>query len=277
MTKIKPNRKADPERVRKYSCLIDKAFPAMSGSHRRRWAEHDAMAAEWFGLEVEAVKDLGDGVMAINGGIWDGTYDDMADMLRDGDFHTLKINSEGGAATVGIAAYHLVKEAGLRVEVDGIAFSAATDIAVAGDPLVIKRGASIGIHRPWTLAIGNYDDLRDEADFMEVMSDAMFELYSARAKSKKKLAEMKDLYMKDSLLTGAEAVRLGLADEYEGDAKESEAKAERESPTIAVDASGHFRKADELAEETDSTAAQAVKEEPKQTWAEFRAGLIGRR
>lgn len=186
-------------------------------------AARDAVAYSMFDVGGDSVKELSDTMLGINGAIWDRTYDQLADYLKDeGKYETLRINSEGGVATVGVACYHLVLDAGLRVEVDGMAFSAASAIAVAGDPLVIKRGATIGIHRPWTLAIGNADELREVAEFMDVMSEAMFELYAARIKSKKNMKEVKELYQKDSLLSGSEAVRLGLADEHEDDTMKSQ-------------------------------------------------------
>lgn len=227
---MKLNNKVDADKVRKYSVLIDKAFPAMDGTLRRAWAERDAFSAELMGLDNpdDFVSDIGNKTLAINGGIWSETYDALAQHLKDGEYETLQINSGGGAASVGVACYHLVRDAGLRVEVVGWAFSAATDIAVAGSPLVIKRGASIGIHRPWNIVMGNADDLREAADLLDVMGDAMFELYAARTKTKKQLNELRELYQKDSLLSGKDAVRLGLADEYEGDGKEDKAKSARD-------------------------------------------------
>lgn len=268
MTKIRPNIKADADRVRKYSVMLDKHWPAMDGGVRRRWAENDAMADILFGFEdYEPVKALDEKTLAVNGMISDRTYDQLASTLKDGDYDTVRINSAGGVAAAGVAIYHLLADKGVRIEVEGMAFSAASVIASAGDPLVIKRGATFGIHRPWSLAIGNYDDLREEAEFMEVMSDAMFEVYSARVKSKKKLKEVKDLYMKDSLLNGKEAVRLGLADEAEGDGKEDGAKAAKLE--MVVDSV-------ESPEKEDAPAAG----DPTETWNEFRLnakfGLAGK-
>lgn len=266
--RIKPNIKADADKVRKFSILIDKVFPAMDGGVRRSWAEREAanQAVSEDGTSLGNVMKINDSTLAINGGIWMETYDELAAALNEGGFSTLRINSTGGIAIAGVATYQLVREAGLRVEVDGMAFSAAGVIAMGGDPIFMKRGSSLGIHRPWGVAIGNADEMREQADVTETLGEAMFEVYSARVKSKKKMKELRSLYEKDSLLTGEEAVALGLADEYEGDGKE---KAELEGDAII----------NGVRVDPDTLAAAELPPEPKRdvvSLDEFRINAIAR-
>lgn len=178
-------------------------------------ARHDARMEDMFGDEFWSVKDQGDGVLLLNGFIGFQTYDELAKHVKKGGQKELRINSDGGIASCGVACYNMLRDANLQVTVDGTAFSAASVIAMGGNPVIMRRGSSIGIHRPWTLMIGNADDLREEAELLDTLGDTIFEVYAARIKGVRKLEEVKQAYQKDTLFGGKEAVRLGLADEHE--------------------------------------------------------------
>ena len=69
---------------------------------------------------------------------------------------TVNINSPGGDMFEGLAIYNLLREYEGRVTVKvlGIAASAASVIAMAGDEIQIGRGAFLMIHNCWVYAMG---------------------------------------------------------------------------------------------------------------------------
>src|SRR5690606_7844670 len=75
-----------------------------------------------------------------------------------GDIETLyvRINSPGGSAFAGIAIYNMLRrlDAEVVVTVDGLAASAASIIAMAGDKVSVSKGAMLMIHNAWTWAVG---------------------------------------------------------------------------------------------------------------------------
>jgi ATP-dependent Clp protease protease subunit len=96
---------------------------------------------------------------------------------------TVNINSPGGDFFEGTAIYSLLKEHPHKVTVKimGLAASAASVIAMAGDEIQISDAGFMMIHNAWCMAIGNRHDMRDAADVLEPFDQAMAELYAKRA------------------------------------------------------------------------------------------------
>ncbi|HCF5801664.1 TPA: Clp protease ClpP, partial [Pseudomonas aeruginosa] len=82
---------------------------------------------------------------------------------------TVNINSPGGDVFEGLAIYNLLREHKGKVSVNiiGLAASAASFIAMAGDEIRIGRAAFLMIHNAWLIAMGNRNDLREIADWLE--------------------------------------------------------------------------------------------------------------
>lgn len=224
--KVKNPMNIPPELRAKYSAMIEREAGGLSPEHKERLSEMSAVQAYLWGDPEGGVREVDEKTLAISGMIAEETYEALAERMGEGSkIETIRISSTGGIAYCGVGCYNLLREAAVRIEVDGMAFSAASVIAMAGSPVVIKRAATLGIHRPWGIAMGNVDDLQEEAAILDTLGDAMFEAYSARVKGKRKRAEVWSLYQKDSLLSGKEAVRLGLADEYEAADDDEDSKA----------------------------------------------------
>ncbi|MFD1951366.1 head maturation protease, ClpP-related [Sphingomonas arantia] len=126
---------------------------------------------------------------------------------------TVEINSPGGNYFEGVAAYNLLRrhDAPVRVEVVGIAASAASVIAMAGDEIAIAANAEIMIHEARGLFLGTKSEMRDAWETLAHVDTAMCETYAAR--SGRPVAEFEALIAgKDVYFRGQEAIDAGLAD-----------------------------------------------------------------
>lgn len=101
---------------------------------------------------------------------------DLADVNGPIDVH---LNSPGGEVFDGVAIYNaLLARRDVNVFIDGIAASIASVIAMAGNPVQMARQASIMIHDPFCMAIGNAQDLRDLAEQLDRTGHQISQIYS---------------------------------------------------------------------------------------------------
>lgn len=123
------------------------------------------------------------------------------------------INSLGGSTYQALTIYNLLKQhkAKVNIYIDGIAASAASIIAMAGDKVLMPKTSMMMIHNCWTWATGNAKDLRKTADDMDKIAVA----YKAAYLSKINIDEEKldELLEEESYLTADECVEMGFADE----------------------------------------------------------------
>ena len=130
----------------------------------------------------------------------------------DGKKVTVRINSPGGDVFDGIAIYNQLVQhnGGVDVIIDGIAASAASIIAMAGDSIKMAETSQLMIHDAWTVAMGNEQVLREIADVLEKIDDQIAGVYAARTGRRKKT--WRDIMNKDSYFGPEEAVEANLAD-----------------------------------------------------------------
>lgn len=100
---------------------------------------------------------------------WGFTDSQMVELLAqiDSEEFNLRINSPGGDVFVARAMFSQIAQhkAKVNVFIDGLAASAATYVALAGNHITMTEGAFWMIHNAWTLAVG------DKNDFKQVASD----------------------------------------------------------------------------------------------------------
>lgn len=124
----------------------------------------------------------------------------------------VNVNSPGGDYFEGLAIYNMLREhpAKVTVKVLGIAASAASVIAMAGDEIQIARAGFLMIHNTWVLAAGDRHQLRDVADWLEPFDQSAVDIYAARTGlPEKDIGKMLD---RETWIGGAEAVEKGFAD-----------------------------------------------------------------
>lgn len=126
---------------------------------------------------------------------------------------TVNINSPGGDMFEGLAIYNLLREheGEVNVKVLGLAASAGSVIAMAGDTVQIARAGFLMIHNAWVVAMGNRNDLRELATWLEPFDAAMGDIYAVRTGLEAKA--ISKLMDSESWIGGAAAVEQGFADE----------------------------------------------------------------
>lgn len=93
---------------------------------------------------------------------------------------TLRINSGGGIATEGAAIYAALKQhkGAVNVQVEGIAASAASLIAMAGATRVMTAGAVMMIHDPATVTFGDVTAHEQTIRALNALGDAYAGIYA---------------------------------------------------------------------------------------------------
>jgi len=97
------------------------------------------------------------------------------------------------------------------VRVDGLAASAASLVAMAGDRIEMADNSFLMVHSPWLLTAGNARELRTSADLLDELTLSYVATYSNRRGLDKGVVA--DLLWDETWLSAAEAVEAGFADE----------------------------------------------------------------
>lgn len=125
---------------------------------------------------------------------------------------TVKINSPGGDVFEGFAIFNELRQhkAKVTVEVMGIAASAASYIAMAGDEIRMGLGTFLMIHNAWGVVIGNRNDLEAAAETLAQIDGAQIDIYESRTGLKR--AEIEKYMDAETMFTAKDAVAKGFAD-----------------------------------------------------------------
>lgn len=150
-------------------------------------------------------------------GYWGVTAKQFIGDLKAIDATTIKlaINSPGGAVFDALAIYNALRQhpANVEVTIMGVAASAASVIAMAGDTVVMPENAFMMIHNPLNMAYGNADDLREMADVLDKIGASLVGIYAKRTGLPED--EIKALLDAETWLNAEEAVLKGFADELQ--------------------------------------------------------------
>lgn len=125
------------------------------------------------------------------------------------------VNSPGGDVFDAFAIYNALRRYAGKVtaRIDGVAASAASLVAMAGDQIVMPENAMLMIHNPWTVAAGSAADLRSTADMMDKARDGILAAYRSKSgQSDEDIVAMMDA---ETWLTALEAQALGFCDVIE--------------------------------------------------------------
>jgi len=126
---------------------------------------------------------------------------------------TVYISSPGGDVVAASQIYTMLKEhkGHVTVMIDGVAASAASIIAMAGDTVKMSPAAYMMIHRAGTVAWGNVDAMDEAARMLREIDDGIILAYQTRSHLSRD--ELLDLMKKESWLNAKSALEYGLIDE----------------------------------------------------------------
>lgn len=152
-------------------------------------------------------------------GFWGVTASDFVKELGGVSASALNvhINSPGGDVFDGLAILNALRShpAKKTVTVDGLAASAASFIAMAGDTIKMSPQSMMMIHDASGLCMGDARDMRDLADLLDKTSENIANVYAQR--TGKPVDEWRKAMLAETWYTDQEAVDAGLADMIVGD------------------------------------------------------------
>jgi ATP-dependent protease ClpP protease subunit len=97
---------------------------------------------------------------------------------------TVRIHSQGGSVFEGVSIHDALKNHNgkVTVQIDGIAASIASIIALAGDHIRIAANGHLYLHSPHCAADGYSKDLRKTAEDLDRLQGTLVRIYASRSK-----------------------------------------------------------------------------------------------
>ena len=128
---------------------------------------------------------------------------------------TLRINSPGGNVFDGLAMYNSLKKFPARIvtEIDGMALSIASIIALAGDEVRMAGNAVYMIHNPWTMAAGDAVEMRKIADQLDLVRNSLAGTYATKTKEQSSLEQISEWMNAETWFNSEEALKAGFVDQ----------------------------------------------------------------
>jgi len=136
----------------------------------------------------------------------------MSELAKCGGNITVWINSPGGDVVAGSQIYTALKEhqGQVTIKVDGIAASAASVIAMAGDFVYMSPTSLLMIHDPMTIAMGNENDMEQAKAVLRECKESIINAYSLKTGISR--AKVSRLMSDETWMNAKKAVELGFAD-----------------------------------------------------------------
>lgn len=125
----------------------------------------------------------------------------------------LSINSPGGSVFDALTMFNYLRRTGAEivVRIDGIAASAASLLAMAGDKIIMPVNSMMMVHNPWVFAMGNAEELREQADILDKIGMAISTTYQGR--TGQSAETINELLASDTWLNAEEALAMGFCTE----------------------------------------------------------------
>jgi ATP-dependent protease ClpP protease subunit len=178
------------------------------------------------GVEIAIMDAIGDD--GWGGGV---RASDVVGTLRESPRQdvTVRINSPGGLAYDGLQIYNALAthEGEVTTINEGLAYSAASIIFMAGDRRHVYEASDFGIHRAHGLAMGNVNQMRAVAEFLEKLDEHLIAIYVAgTGHPESKIRDWIDGSTNGemgTMFSGPEAVNAGFADQVISNKKRARA------------------------------------------------------
>jgi len=167
--------------------------------------------------DIWIYEDIGEGWF---GGFSAKQFADEVKKLGKVDTMNVYINSAGGDVFDGVAIYNILKRnrAKVIVEIDALAASIASVIAMAGDEIRMADNALMMIHNPWGMAIGDVNEFLKIIDTLNKVKDSsiMPAYQKQTGLEEERIAELMD---DETWMSAAEAKEYGFIDEVTAEKK----------------------------------------------------------
>lgn len=138
----------------------------------------------------------------------------VSQQLADGDDDEIEVNiaSNGGDLFAASEIYTMLKDdpRNVTVNVQGLAASSASIIAMAGDEINIAPTAQMMIHQVWSNTQGNADDMRSSADSLDSADQAVVNAYAMKTGLDPEA--ILSMMQQETWMNAQEAVDKGFAD-----------------------------------------------------------------
>ena len=131
---------------------------------------------------------------------------------RKGKMVKVCINSPGGDVFAASEIYAMLKdhEGGVEVEIQSLAGSAASVVAMAGNPVSISPTGMVMVHNPWTVVSGNKDDLKEGIKVLEQVEQSIANAY--HLKTGLSFEKIGQLMKNETWMDAKKALELGFVD-----------------------------------------------------------------
>jgi len=160
-------------------------------------------------------------ILELNGTIAEESWfdDDVTPQLFKDELNagsgdiTVWINSPGGDCVAAAQIYNMLSnyKGKVTVKIDGIAASAASVIAMAGDTVLVSPVSMLMIHNPATIAWGDHAEMQKAIDMLAEVKESIINAYVLKTGlSRPKLSHLMDA---ETWMDANKAVELGFADE----------------------------------------------------------------
>lgn len=192
-------------------------------------------------------------VLTLNGTIAEESWfdDDITPQLFKDELNcgtgniTVWINSPGGDCVAAAQIYNMLMDykGNVTVRIDGIAASAASVIAMAGNTVLMSPVSTMMIHNSATVAMGDHNDMQKAIEMLNEVKESIINAYEIKTGlSRAKLAHLMDA---ETWMNANKAVELGFADGIiarenpntdsdEDDEEDEDEKEKKKSPCDSV-------------------------------------------
>lgn len=122
------------------------------------------------------------------------------------------INSPGGDCVAAAQIYNMLKDykGKVTIMIDGLAASAASVIAMAGDTVLMSPVSMMMIHNPATMAFGDHTEMKKTIDMLDEVKESIINAYEIKSGlPRDKISKLMD---QETWMNANKAIELGLAD-----------------------------------------------------------------
>ena len=162
-------------------------------------ADADKEIYQWWGLSAFSPQDVRDAL----------------EQLPEGEMLTLEINSNGGSVWAGGEIYSVLRGSNVDTvaEIQSLAASAASYIAIGCNRVLISPVAQMMIHLPSTTTRGAVPEHRQSIKILNGIKDSILNAYEIKSKGKRTRQQLSAMIDSETWLTAQQALDAGLVDE----------------------------------------------------------------